>query len=284
MIDIQVLTDTAKQMKFHTFPSLAGLYGSIDENIGELVGSGTFINFQGQPYLLTAGHVAFEKDRYIGLTHTRSNGFLPSLITNPYHILNKFLDICVVKIEAEELKGTNITPISTDRLALHSNNLDGDILFTHGYPGAKSKSVRLLDAVFSTTQPFGTFTGGSVYPWFDSQYHFALDYPQTGQLDENISEIQLEDPHGLSGSAVWKTNRDQSGVNWSPLQAEIVGVIHHWDDHANSLIATRIEFVRDLLLRSFRRELAYFHWLERGAPTNDDWNDWFVACEKIPSI
>jgi len=276
-----MLMNVVNEMKFHTQPSLAAIYGSIDEEIGELVGSGTFLNLRGEPYLLTARHVALEKVNYIGLAHTRSNALPPAFITNPFHILNALLDICVVKIENRELHGTAIQPIQPARLALHSNDLEGDILFIHGYSGAKSKPVRLLNAVFSKTQPFGTFIGKSVYPWFDRRTHFAIDYPKTGTLDENQSPMRLDDPHGLSGCAVWKTNRTKAGTNWDPSFAEIVGVVHKWDVKAHSLIATRIEIVREFLLKSLRREFGYYRWLHRGSPLGDDLNDWYAACEEI---
>jgi len=275
MTDHSMLLDVTSKMKLFSFPSLAAIYGSRDEHDGELVGSGTFINIRGETYLLTAGHIASEKNNYKRLVHTRSIASSPAWLTNHFHVLNQFLDICIVKIDSDNLKGTTIIPVDIARLAHQSNYLEGDILFTHGYPGAKNISVNLLDTDFSKTQPFCTFIAHSVYPWFDSQYHFALDYSQTGQLD---------DPHGLSGSAVWKTNIDNSTAHWSPLNAEIVGVVHHWDGTAHSLIATRIEIVRKFLLNSLRSEFAYYHWLERGSPLHDDLNDWFIACKEIPKL
>jgi len=63
--------------------------------------------------------------------------------------------------------------------------------------------------------------------------------------------------------------------------SRIVGVIHRWDIKSESLIATRIEVVRDFLLDTIRHEAAYFKWLARGAPQQDDWRDWFEVVRAI---
>ena len=95
-----ILLGIVKRMAVYTQPSLAAIYGSKDTDRGELVGSGTFLNLRGNPYLLTAGHIALKSKDYIGLAHSRSNAFVPSYITHPYHILDDHLDICLVSIEA----------------------------------------------------------------------------------------------------------------------------------------------------------------------------------------
>jgi hypothetical protein len=38
------------------------------------------------------------------------------------------------------------------------------------------------------------------------------------------------------------------------------------------------------LLNALRSEAAYFHWLSRGQPENDDWADWFWATTEIPQL
>jgi hypothetical protein len=284
MIDNTVLMDVAGKMKSHTFPSLAAIYGLKDECTGEFIGSGTFVAVRGQTYLLTSGHVTFEKDHYTGLVHMRSDTLPPAPITYPFHSDQKYLDISVVQIDSEMLKGTHIIPVDITKLALHSDYLENDVLFAHGCPGAKNKAVKFSETNISDTQPFCSFIGSSVYPWFDTRRHCAIVYPQADQLDEYFSQEASDDPHGLCGSAVWKTNINNSTAHWNPMNAEIVGVIHHWDENTQCLIATRVEIVRKFLLDALRSEFAYYHWLQRGSPLHDDLSDWYSACKEIPHL
>ena len=271
-------------MAVYTQPSLAAIYGSRNTEKGELVGSGTFLNLHGNPYLLTAAHIALISEKYIGLAHSRSNGFTPSYLTHPYQILDEHLDICLVRIEASTLRETAITPLNASKIAKTSSNINNDILFVHGYPGQRSKFFTFANGVASKTLPYGTVIGRSVCDWFDERVHFALEYPADNLIDETSSPTTLVIPSGLSGSAVWKTNQHTLSNTWKPDAAEIVGLVHHWDQTAQSLIATRIEVIRDFMIRCLRKEFAYYHWLKRGSPAVDDWNDWFLACEEITDI
>lgn len=279
-----ILLDVVNQMATYTQPSLAAIYGSIDSNTGELVGSGTFLKLRGLPYLLTAGHIALKSEEYIGLAHSRSDAFAPSYITYPYHIRNDHIDICLVRVEVSTLQNTAIVPLASLKLSHTSADINDDVLFIHGYPGERSKFFKFVDGVASKSLPYGTVTSKSQYDWFDDRVHFALDYTANSLIDEKLSQTALVIPHGLSGSAVWKTNQHNLGSSWNPDAAEIVGVVHHWDQNAQSLVATRIEVVRDFLIQSLRGEFAYYRWLKRGSPSTDDWSDWFAASKEIDDI
>jgi hypothetical protein len=66
--------------------------------------------------------------------------------------------------------------------------------------------------------------------------------------------------------------------------AEVTGIIWGWDSKDPCLLAIRAEFVREFLLNALRNEAAYFHWLSRGQPENDDWHDWFWATKEFPYL
>lgn len=53
---VEVMRSATDSMIAPTTPSIAAVYG-IDRSGGELMGSGTFVEFHGTRYLLTAAHV-----------------------------------------------------------------------------------------------------------------------------------------------------------------------------------------------------------------------------------
>ncbi|MGE3675825.1 MAG: hypothetical protein AB7K71_39515, partial [Polyangiaceae bacterium] len=106
----------------------------------------------------------------------------------------------------------------------------------------------------------------------------------SGLIDERGNAADMVDPHGLSGSAVWATGRCTTGDSWEPSLARIVGIIHNWDERSQSLVGTRIEVVRDFIVRALRSRHAFSEWEQRGRPTGDDWSDWFSAVQAIPSL
>ncbi|MFN7139457.1 MAG: hypothetical protein ACK4UN_08970 [Limisphaerales bacterium] len=73
--------------------------------------------------------------------------------------------------------------------------------------------------------------------------------PREGQEDANGRPATLPDPHGMSGTAVWRSGRvaAASGAAWSPDHARIVGIVHTWDQQTATLVATRIEVLRDFI-------------------------------------
>ena len=222
-------------MAVNTKPSLAAIYGSINSDTGELVGSGTFLNLHGHPYLITARHVALESKNYIGLAHSRSDAHTPAYISHPFNLLNDHIDICLVRIEADTLRDTAIVPLNSSKISRNSSDVNEDVLFIHGYPDERSKPFKsIVKGVVSKTLPYGTVTGKSSLDWFDDRVHFALDYSADNLIHEKYSQATHIIPKGLSGSAVWKTNQRLLATPGNPTQLTS-GVVHHWDQTAQSL-------------------------------------------------
>jgi hypothetical protein len=88
----------------------------------------------------------------------------------------------------------------------------------------------------------------------------------------------------MSGSLIWKTNQVEAGSRWSPEMATVVGLAHRFDEKKQCLIATRIEYVKGLLLTMVRSDYAYFRWIDRGRPMGDDWADWFAAESEVMGL
>jgi hypothetical protein len=66
--------------------------------------------------------------------------------------------------------------------------------------------------------------------------------------------------------------------------AAVVGLIHRFDENSQCLIATRIEYVKGLLLSMVRSDYAFFRWVDRGMPAGDDWADWFAAEREVTGL
>lgn len=281
----KLMMECIDAMKKFTAPTITALYDVIDSKTGTLAGSGTFITLRDRPYILTAGHVVFEALSHKGLAHSTKYGGLPRFIDDPMKLCGPPFDLGIVRLGATAFADSQHTAASSHYLAHDSAGVDSDLLFIHGYPGKKSYPSVLLNGVFAESYPYGAGTSVSQYSWFDPDIHIALEFSPKGMIDEHGNEAGFIDPHGLSGSALWKTNRGgKSAAEWSPEQARIVGVVFAWDQKANSLIATRIEVVRRFLLDFLRDEFAYLRWEERGCPTNDDWSDWFASVDALEAL
>lgn len=281
----RLMIQTVDAMARFTAPFITAIYDVIDKKSGQLTGSGTFINLRGSPYILTAGHVAYEALTHQGLAHSTKDGSPPGFISNPLKLAGHPYDIGVVRLDDGVLRDTPHTCAPSAYLAADSSGVESDVLFVHGFPGRRSKPIALFQSVFSTSLPYGAATSISQYSWFDPSLHIALGYSPAGMIDGNLSQPEFVEPFGLSGSALWKTNRaGTSSAGWKPEQARIVGILFAWDQKAHSLIAIRIEVIRDFLLRFLREEFAYFRWVQRTQPANDDLSDWYAAVDAIPIL
>ncbi len=287
-------------MKPHTGRFVAAIYGCISRDDGELLGSGTFLEVGGTTYLLTAAHVAEEGlKRYWKMACSTGNGLPPQILENPIICRGFPSDLAITRVEpppptapgrgnphgpqAPSLVGIDVLP--SGRFASELGTAETDVLYVHGFPGKYSRFLRLGNGVFSDSFPYGTCLGSSNYSWFNPSVHFAVEYPASGQQDEFGKPATLPDPHGLSGSALWKTNLNSVPVAaWSTDTARVIGVVTTWDMDAQSLVVTRIEAVREFVLWAVRQERAYFNWLGRGQPNGDDWVDWFAARNQLPDL
>jgi len=148
-----------------------------------------------------------------------------------------------------------------------------------GFPGERSRMSAFAGGLLTRAVPY--LTQQAPLPTnYDSQMSFALHYPYDKPLIKSDGKSgTLPDPPGLSGSAVWATGviATTGGKKWIPSQAKIVGLVHSWDQGSHTLVATKIEFVREFLVHALRKEFAYFSWLQRGQPLGDDWTDWLKA-------
>ncbi len=132
--------------------------------------------------------------------------------------------------------------------------------------------------------PFHKFDGKTDWPLFNPNTHIAIEYPNAGWR-EGGKPIPRPDAHCLSGSALWRTNREHfSKADWTPDKARVIGVNILWTPQTEAIVATRVEVVREFLLDVVKHDEAYVHWEGRKKPEGDDWADWFAAADPITEL
>ena len=284
--------DVIRQMKDFTGPSLSQICGNLDETTGEYIGTGTLVSIHNGLYLITAQHVAaemFARDKHgrkypLGLSHSIGSGNLILNILNPWTALASPVDVAATRIPKNDVEG-DVGPVSASQFALHTQSLEDDLYFVHGYPDARSRFTAFGGrGIVSTSLPYGGWLCDSGWSGFDPKMHFAITFPPVELVDEQRTPTSLPHPGGMSGSLVWKSNRLHSGAGWSPNDAKIVGLAQRYDQDKQCLVVTRAEYVKGLLIQLLRSEYAYFRWIERGCPNNDSLDDWVAAESAIPSL
>lgn len=284
----RIFMDVIDRMKQHTAHSITQVCGNFDEETGELLGTGTFFELRNSLYLLTAQHVAEElytntkdgKRKFAaGLSHSVGNNQRMRWFPNPWITWNKPQDIAVTRLDPIVLDGTDCIPLQSNHLALNSETLDDDdIYFVHGWPGKQSHYTTFFGrGVMSKSLPYGGWLVTANLSDFDKTTHFPISYPPDELIDEQGNATTLPDPHGLSGSVLWKINRKGNGDAWTPNMARVVGLVQGFNHDWRCLVVTRIEYVKGILLHTLRSDFAYSRWLERGKPLWEDAEDWSAA-------
>jgi hypothetical protein len=268
------------KLKEITLDNILQIYRVIDINYGTLEGSGTLIEIRNNIYILTANHVL---EDFTGNTFAifRSQGSSPFKLSNPVQCIEQPIDLAISRVDSSYLEGSLKRPIKINKFAKEIGDLEGDILFIHGFPGEKSRYHAFLKGVLSESVPYTTHLLETED--YDHNIHFAIAYDGEGAIDELDRPAVLPDPHGYSGSLVWVARvRDRKFTEWEPGDAEIVGIAHTW--YKNMLICTRVEEIRKFLKQAIHKEMAYFSWLERGCPYGDSQWDWFYVESSVNKI
>jgi hypothetical protein len=70
---------------------------------------------------------------------------------------------------------------------------------------------------------------------------FAIEYDPTGMTDPSGVVQTPVNPHGLSGSPVWRIGvSGRSARLWQPQDSLLVGVVTQWRPKQNVLVATSV--------------------------------------------
>jgi hypothetical protein len=248
---LQIIHEVDEAMARHSAPYITAIARPVANDEGDFIGSGSFMIFGGQAFLITARHVAMDAqmDAVGGAAFSNGDAKPYQLITAPF-ITDENLDVAIVPVTLDREPGSTRLACPSDYISQVSGPLR-DWLFVHGFPGERSRFLRISEAIHSKTLPYGTATAIPSWSDFNPNLHFAVGFDPTSAQHSDGTSATLPDPHGMSGSAVWNTRRSEIGAGWKPTDARIMGVIHRWDQTADCLIGTRIEHVHGLIARSW---------------------------------
>jgi Protein of unknown function (DUF2934) len=288
---LQITRDQLQALMVYTGRSLCRLIGCTDEDSGEVLGSGTFIDVRGSSFLATACHVIHQQydidsqgnRLYNGIAHDTGAAGEIFRITNPIYGYGGLRDVAVARLFNEDFAGSSVFPLPLRAIPKRTPDLKDEILFVHGFPGKKSRFVRAWQGIVSESFPWVATEEPTQCTWFDPTLHMAIGYPAEA-IDERGIFVATPNPQGLSGSAIWKTNVCAMGKLWTPQDAEMIGVVTDWDMGTQTLIAVRIEYFWTLLLHAIQQEGAYFRWLSRDKAHGEDLADWFAAGKDLEGL
>jgi hypothetical protein len=244
------VTRVTEEMKEFTKPFVTPLSKVIDNDYGELWGTGNYVELLQKQHLLTNEHVA-----QILTNHSIGHQFLDNdsvfRATNPFSTFGWPIDAAVSVIDERVWTSQphHSQPIPESKWALAHAPVQGEILFLKGYSGAESRFL------FGTLQSRATSyccQQIALPPGdddFNSRFHFAIDYrpDRATPLDGR----DLPTPPGFSGSLVWNTRfveRSLANRPWSPDCAQVTGLVWGWPSSEARLVATRVEYARSFLL------------------------------------
>jgi hypothetical protein len=218
--------------------------------------TGSYIEYKDDIYLISNQHIAQD-----------AIGAILGHVPGPSSNYERFSGLCLAEkypIDVFLLKLTDQWNSTTktyfkDKFDEKFQPVDNEYIFWIGYPGTtlsrhdvvtenRIRSV-YFDVLDSPAVPFLT-TINKEFDFrniqFEPSHHFAINYPEIGNIGGEIALNELPNPKGLSGSLVWDTKYKKTideGKEWSPELARICGII--WADFGkkNVLFATKVEFM-----------------------------------------
>ena len=245
---IRIAMEVADSLKAVTTPYLASIAGIISDEDGEYVGTGTFISVDHVTYLLTADHVisAAMISPFRGVAISNGDGKAYCRVIAPFR-RNAALDIAIVPVALAVPPEGDRIPCPERLIGKSSNGLESDLLFIHGVPGSYTRFLVFDRGIHTKTLPYISVAGNPTWRGFDSAVHCSIEYNPRDQRYSDGTSADLPDPGGMSGAALWKTNRSLVRENWTPHDARITGVITRWDQEGQCLIGTRIEPILEFI-------------------------------------
>jgi len=249
--EVQVAQAVLAQMSAYTSRFIAVVARKISDTEGDFVGSGTFMVFGGQAFLVTADHVVkkADPDSTGKVVFSNGNGALYQSV-NTRFCADDALDIAIAPVRLTRPPPSMCQAVPSTMIASHAGQL-GDLLFVHGFPAERSRFTVFGPAIVSRTLPFGSSKQKTEWPDFDPEKHFALGFDPKHSICPSDMTFSLPNAHGMSGSAVWDTRKRERGERWQPSDARVIGVLHRWDQDARCLIGTRIEYIHGFVAKSW---------------------------------
>jgi len=236
--------DAVNKMIEHVQPYLSPISQVLSESEGKHLGSGSYLEFKGNKYIITNEHVAKHLATH-SLTHQFSGNENILRLTKPAIAEPIPIDVAISEIPNSSwgLFEHSASAIPYDRFAQCHNPAEHELLFFAGYSGERAKF--LFGHLITRGTPY--LTQECPFPnnvkEADPSFHFSLFYPP--DLAKSVDGTShLPDPHGFSGSLAWDTKFVaclESGLEWNPQMAKVTGIVWGWPSSAACILATKVE-------------------------------------------
>jgi hypothetical protein len=232
------------KMAEHTFPFLCSVIGIHSAQTGRHVGSALRCTLQGRRAIVTAAHVIEEACKEpAGLAISAGYGRPPFVVHGPVNV-DPVADLAVYFLPQDYPADSRVAFWPSQRMDRGRARLATDYLFLHGFPGRLTHSTQLLQGVVSRSLPYGAMQRIDNLPDDLGPTQFAIEYNPAGMSDSAGTMQTPVDPHGLSGSPVWRIGASgRSAHLWEPDDSLLVGVVTQWRPDRNVLVATSVSEV-----------------------------------------
>jgi hypothetical protein len=220
----------------HTFGFICSVIGISDPQMGRHCGTALRCMLNGRRAILTALHVIeAARNEPSGLAISTGYGEPPYIVVGEVNI-DPTADLAAYFLP-DDYPDKPFWPSA--RIDHSLDKLDTDYLFLHGFPGMTSYSSRLLGGVVFKSLPYGAMQRLENLPSNLQPSQFAVEYDPVGMVDEAGAAQVMIDPHGLSGSPVWRIGvSGRSSRDWRPDDSLLVGILAQWRPDQKVLIAT----------------------------------------------
>lgn len=238
----QFILSTIPRMAEYTYPYLTSIVGVINPQTGRHLGTGLRCTLSGRQAVVTALHV-------IEAAQSEPGGFALSAgyAEHPFQVSGRIFfdqegDLAIYHLPDNypwQREGIAFWP--EDRIERSTDRLATDYLFAHGYPGARSKFLSLVQGVASKSLPYGAMQRLDNLPGDLESFQFALDFdPANMRQPESAGTVNpFVEPAGLSGSPVWRIGISGGTMStWSPSDCRLVGFLTQWRPNERMLVAT----------------------------------------------
>jgi hypothetical protein len=249
-------SDVSDAMTAHTRPCVTPLTLSSETEVN-LVGSGSYVTFEGRRILLTCQHVHVKGG--IDYLLYSSEDDVPTHPGPWEEDKRPAFDVAIAAMTDQLWNATHhkAIPVPYERFAPNHQPVQGEeLLFFRGFSGENSRYAFGIHEANGTgycsqEKQVPDSPDPTIFEilWEPQETKFA-----SGASDEARRSIKFADPGGFSGSLVWNTRYLEcraSGRQWTPECAVVTGLLRRWDTYTKTLLVWRVEHLRA--------------WLEGGA-------------------
>lgn len=246
---IKFIQSTMEPMAWHTYPAIAGVVGIEDADTGRHVGSAVRLAVAGRCAIVTAAHVIREARTSARFAVTAVRGGAPFELSGDPDRVDDELDVAAYFLPDEYPKdGIGFWP--EERVDPTDEKLSTDSLFVHGFPEQRARFTPLLGGLVKRSFPYGVMLREDDLPANMKPFQFAMDFDPANMFLPDGNGAEWLDPHGLSGSPVWRIGATGQKVDaWKPDLALLVGIVTTWCPDEKLILATKVAPLLDLLRR-----------------------------------